>query len=82
MTVAERLHRVLRYVLGSNLEFDDLTSASDIEGWDSLAHVTLMFSVEHEFGVEFAGDEFARLESVGSLRRLLEEKLDSSSAHG
>jgi len=82
MTVAERLHRVLRQVLGSDLEFDDSTSAADIEGWDSLAHVTLMFSVEQEFGIEFAGDEFSRLESVGSLRRVLEAKLDSASAYG
>lgn len=78
MTLANRLHGVLRQVLGSNLEFDDTTSASDIEGWDSLAHVTLMFSVEQEFGIEFAGEEFARLESVGALRKVLEEKLDAA----
>lgn len=78
MTLSERLHGVLRQVLGSSLEFDDNTSAADIEGWDSLAHVTLMFSVEQEFGIEFAGEEFARLESVRALRKVLEEKLNGA----
>ena len=74
--VEERLYRILHDVLG--VDPDHLsygTNAADIEGWDSLAHVTLMFSIEQEFGIQFAGDEFATLSDVGALRTLIEGKL-------
>lgn len=72
----ERLHRIFQDVLGVDPEhLSDATTAADIEGWDSLAHVTLMFSIEQEFGIQFAGDEFATLSDVGALRTLIESKL-------
>jgi acyl carrier protein len=74
--VADRLRTVFRLVLGDpTLELGDETSAEDIEGWDSLAHINLMFSVENEFGIQFLGNEFARFENVGELRRSIETKL-------
>lgn len=72
----ERLNRILHNVLGVDPDhLSDGTTAADIEGWDSLAHVTLMFSIEQEFGIQFAGDEFATLSNVGALRALIEAKL-------
>lgn len=74
--VEERLHRILQVVLGVEPDqLSDRTTAADVEGWDSLAHVTLMFSIEQEFGIQFAGDEFANLSDVGALRALIEAKL-------
>jgi acyl carrier protein len=74
--VEERLHQILHNVLGVDPDrVTDRTTAADIEGWDSLAHVTLMFSIEQEFGIQFAGDEFATLSDVGALRSLIEAKL-------
>ena len=71
-----RLHRIFHDVLGVDPEqLSDETTAADIEGWDSLAHVTLMFAIEQEFGIQFAGDEFATLSDVGALRTLIEAKL-------
>ena len=46
-------------------------------GWDSLAHVNFMLSVENEFGVEFSDDEFVRFEDIGGLKRILAGKLVS-----
>ncbi|MGF1618458.1 MAG: acyl carrier protein [Acidimicrobiia bacterium] len=72
----ERLHRIFHDVLGVDPDqLSDGTTAAEIEGWDSLAHVTLMFSIEQEFGIQFAGDEFATLSDVGALRTLIEAKL-------
>lgn len=77
MTVDERLERVFRDVLAFDGDLDDSVGAADIESWDSLSHVTLMFSIEHEFGIQFQGEEFATLDSVGDLRRLIRRKLDT-----
>lgn len=76
MSIDETVQQIFRDVLDDpHLVLTDSTTAADIEEWDSLAHVTLMFSIEQEFGIRFAGEEFARLASVGELRHLIETKL-------
>jgi len=74
--IVDRLLTVFRLVLGDpTIQLDDETTAEDIEGWDSLAHINLMFSIENEFGIRFLGDEFATFRNVGELRRSIETKL-------
>lgn len=74
--VSDRLRDVFRMVLGDpTIDLDDETTAADVEGWDSLAHINLMFSIENEFGIRFVGNEFARFTDVGELRRSIEAKL-------
>jgi len=50
------------------------TSAKDVEGWDSLMHVTLIVNVERAFGVKFSSAEVAALKNVGELEDLLERR--------
>ncbi len=72
----ERLERVFRLVLGdSEIVLTDDTTAADIDGWDSVAHVNLMFAIETEFGIEFFDNEFARFVDIGQLRRSIDAKL-------
>ena len=49
--------------------------ASDVPGWDSLGHVSLIASVEDRFGIEFTPEEYVEFESVGGLIALIETKL-------
>lgn len=51
------------------------TMPEDIEGWDSLGHVTLASNIEQEFHVSLDVDELMEMESVGSIVRILEGKL-------
>lgn len=53
----------------------DETTAQDVEGWDSLAHVNLMVSIEQCFGIKFKTSEMAHLTNVGELVNLITEKL-------
>ena len=58
-------------------EADDLaiapeTSASDIDDWDSLMHVSLVVAVEREFGLRFKSAEVDALTCVGDLIALIE----------
>ena len=57
-------------------EDDDLkitreTTAHDVEGWDSLMHVTLIVNVEQVFGVKFTSSEISALDKVGDLEDLI-----------
>jgi acyl carrier protein len=75
MNIDETLQRIFRRVMNDeSLVLTEDMTAAEVEGWDSLSHVTLMFSIEQEFGIQFGGQEFAQLGNVGELRRLIERK--------
>jgi acyl carrier protein len=52
----------------------DGTVASDVEGWDSLAHVGLIVAVEKAFSVRFTTKEVKGLANVGDFIRLIEKR--------
>jgi acyl carrier protein len=52
------------------------SSAETIEGWDSLAHINLVTSVEQAFGIRFALGELQSLRNVGDMVDLMQVKLD------
>ena len=43
------------------------SNASNVEGWDSLAHVNLVTAVQKHFGVKFALGELEELKNVGEM---------------
>lgn len=51
------------------------TTADDVDGWDSLSHITLISAVEAHFQIEFSRREVARLKNVGDLLNAIENKL-------
>lgn len=50
------------------------TSAKDIEGWDSLAHITLIVAIEKKFGIKFKLAELQELSNVGDILALVKTK--------
>jgi acyl carrier protein len=81
VTLHERLESIFRNVFNDDdLSLADSTTASDVEGWDSVAHINLMFSIENEFGVQFAGNELAEFTNIGELKRSLAAKCPNRSA--
>jgi acyl carrier protein len=49
-------------------------TANDVDGWDSLAHIRLILSVQKAFGVKFSAVEMSRLKNVGDLITLTKHK--------
>ena len=49
-------------------------SAKDVDGWDSLTHVRLVLTIEKVFKIKFASTEIGKLENVGQLVALIEER--------
>ena len=47
------------------------TTASDIEGWDSVSNIRLLVAAEQAFGVKFRTGEIAGLANVGELFDLI-----------
>jgi acyl carrier protein len=68
----------LSALIGDLLELDDLTltmatTAQDVPGWDSLAHVRIVLAAEQAFGARFATAEIASLKTVGDLVNLIKD---------
>jgi acyl carrier protein len=53
------------------------TTADDIEGWDSQAHVNLVVAAESQFGVRFRTAELETLHNVGDFVALIEAKREA-----
>jgi acyl carrier protein len=57
------------------IELTPDTTARDIEGWDSAAHVSLVVAAEMRFGIRFRTAELESLHNVGEFADLIEAKL-------
>jgi acyl carrier protein len=69
-----QLEPVFESVLGHPVELRHETTAADVEGWDSIAHVMLVLASEREFGVRFESSEIANAANVGEFAELLAAK--------
>jgi acyl carrier protein len=52
-------------------------TANDVDGWDSLAHIRLIVSVQKACGVKFSAVEMSRLKNAGDLIALTKRKLSA-----
>ena len=52
-------------------ECSDGLSPKDVEAWNSIQHLTLVMSLEVEFGMQFAPEEIAEMDSVGAVKAKL-----------
>lgn len=59
-----------------NIEVTDSTVAADVEGWDSLMHITLIGTVEDEFDIKFAMKDVVGMKNVGEMVDLIMEQID------
>jgi acyl carrier protein len=63
----DRVQEVFREVFEDPaLVLNDLMTAEDVVGWDSLAHINLVIAIEKRLGVKFATAEISRLKEDGS----------------
>ena len=76
--IRRRLNRVFIEVFDDDtIEIFDEMTAKDIEEWDSLMHISLVVATEMAFGVRLNAAEVGKLENVGAMLILLEERTSS-----
>ena len=66
--VLKKVNNIFRDVFDDkNLNITDDTTANDIEEWDSLIHITLISTIEEEFGIKFEMSDIVKFENVGDM---------------
>ena len=74
--VYSKLTAVFREVFDEDeLNLTPQTTADDVDGWDSLAHIRLVLAVSKAFGVKFSASEIGNLKNVGEFADLIEKKV-------
>jgi acyl carrier protein len=69
------LETVFEDVFDDKVALTPATTAADVRGWDSQAHVALIVATEMRFNIRFRTAEFEKLGNVGDLVRLIGEKV-------
>ena len=73
--VYDRLMPIFReYFEDDALSLTDQTTAKDVAGWDSLAHVSLVVAIEKEFGITLGVKYSSRMKNVGELVNAIQVK--------
>jgi acyl carrier protein len=71
--------RDLQIIFSDILDLPDLcltaeSNASNVEGWDSFAHINLVVAIEKRYKIKFALAELRNLNNVGEMADLIVEK--------
>ena len=75
--VLEKVNAVIQDVFDDDsIRISDETVASDVDGWDSLMHITLIGTIEDEFDIKFAMKDVVGMKNVGQMIDLIMEQLD------
>ena len=77
--VESKVRSVLADVFG--LDAQDVgpeTSTDTVEGWDSLHHLTVVLSLEEEFGIQFDDEETLSLVTFPLIIAIVRDRLASS----
>ena len=74
--VEKQLNQVFRDVFGDEaIQINELMTAKDIEGWDSLTHVNLIVAVEKRFKISISTKDVSALRNVGDFLKLILKKI-------
>ena len=72
----ERLNEIFRDIFDDDdITLTAETTPEDIEGWDSLANINIIISIEEEFGIKFAIEDIQHSKCVGDMVKVIEERV-------
>ena len=75
--ILKQLEQIFREVFDDeSITLNDNTCSSDIDEWDSLAHIQLITSIEDCFHIKFTLKEAVSAENVGEFIQIIQRKLE------
>ena len=72
--IFSKIEFICQTIFGEGTVITEKTAATDLEKWDSMTHVTLIASIEKEFGVTFDIMEIIGISSIGDFVDLVHAK--------
>lgn len=73
-TITEKLNEIFADIFDNkDICISNETTSSDIDGWDSLTHLTLISQVEKSFGIRFRMKDVIGMKNVGEMIDIIEK---------
>ncbi len=72
--LAKLITIISQHVKRDDLKIEEESTARDVPGWDSLAHINIVLSVEREFDIHLRTSELAKLQNVADLIAVIEDR--------
>jgi acyl carrier protein len=69
------VRRLLRTILQLPAQDDSALRREDVDAWDSLKHMEIVFALEDRYGVRFDESEFAALDTSAAIAAALQRHL-------
>lgn len=74
--ILEEINSIFRIVLNRRaIHLTEISTAEDVDEWDSLSNIKLITEVEKHFNVKFKLREIMKLKNVGELCAGVQKKL-------
>jgi acyl carrier protein len=73
--INQKLKQIFCEVFGRDIELSLETTAAEVEGWDSLTHITLISAVEEAFGMNFTMAEILEMKNVGEMIEIIKSRI-------
>lgn len=75
----DEVRETIASVLGvAAVRLTDSSSPETIQAWDSLNHLNLVIALERKFGVKFVINDVLEMRSVGAIRSVLDQAIQSA----
>ena len=73
--ISNKLNNIFNQVFDREITLLESTSAKDINGWDSLTHITIISMVEEEFEISFTMKQVLEMQNIGDMISIIEEEI-------
>ena len=76
METLEKLKKIIADVCGVDVSIvNESSSVGDFPSWDSMAHLTILSTIEEELNVDFEPEEMMEMEDVKDIAEAVKQKL-------
>jgi len=65
------VQKIISNVLNREVQLTYDTIAKDVDGWDSLRHITIISAVERKFGFKFKMKDVIGMKNVGEMIEII-----------
>ncbi len=73
--IIDRLNEIFAFVFDDDsIKITRATTSNDVDGWDSLTHVTLIGEIEEAFGFKFMMKEIVGMKNVGEMIDIIAQR--------
>ena len=79
LSILLEIKSIVRNVIGDDsIEIEMNTVAADVNGWDSLAHITIVVSTEEHYSIKFNLTEIQSIKEISGFVGLIRSKTELS----